>query len=256
MNRLLDRLWRWVDSLVRPAALLADHIHQRITDQLQAAMRTGLDENLDDAAYSRRLSGAVTQYQNWLGTFLRDTNTIRVRNTRRAFATLRADLHVSFPRSYERELLKLQTQAHGRYRQTDATLQQMVRQLLNQHAQTQMDRKTLVNTILQQAERDGYDLWVNDSRGRRIRIDHYVKRAVDGYTSNLALAAYQQQMQTAGLDLVMVSINETTCPKCAPWQGRTLSLNGTTTGYPTLAEARAGGLFHISCRHGLRPTTP
>ena len=50
-------------------------------------------------------------------------------------------------------------------------------------------------------------------------------------------------------DLIEVSNHQGTCPKCAPWAGKILSLTGATAGYPTLAEAKEAGLFHPHCRH-------
>lgn len=40
-----------------------------------------------------------------------------------------------------------------------------------------------------------------------------------------------------------------TCDKRSPWGGKVLSLTGETPGYPTMAEAKAAGLFHPNCRH-------
>ena len=52
-----------------------------------------------------------------------------------------------------------------------------------------------------------------------------------------------------GHDLVKVSTHRGACEKCVPWQGKVLSITGKTSGYPTLEEAKAAGLFHPNCRH-------
>lgn len=84
---------------------------------------------------------------------------------------------------------------------------------------------------------------------------------------HLQLAAYRD----AGYDLVIVtrSSPKPPCPKCAPWVGKVLSVSGQTTGKAaasdqagnmhsvtvagTLAQARAAGLLHPSCKDGISP---
>lgn len=44
------------------------------------------------------------------------------------------------------------------------------------------------------------------------------------------------------------------CDMCSPWEGRILDLDGSSKGkYPTMAEAKAGGLWHPNCKHNLLP---
>lgn len=44
------------------------------------------------------------------------------------------------------------------------------------------------------------------------------------------------------------------CDVCVPWQGRILDLTGQAKGkYPTMDDARAGGLWHPNCKHNLTP---
>jgi hypothetical protein len=59
-----------------------------------------------------------------------------------------------------------------------------------------------------------------------------------------------------GFDLVQVSSHLTSCNQCAPWEGQILSMTGETAGYPTVAEAEAGGLFHPNCRHAINTINP
>ena len=63
-----------------------------------------------------------------------------------------------------------------------------------------------------------------------------------------------------GKDLVIVSNAPAECSKCRPWEGRILSISGARTGerlsdgrrvVASVADARAAGLLHASCRHHL-----
>jgi hypothetical protein len=54
-----------------------------------------------------------------------------------------------------------------------------------------------------------------------------------------------------GIDLAEVTTHAGACSRCVPWQGRIISLTGSTSGHPTLDEAKASGLLHPNCRHRL-----
>ncbi|HPC90554.1 MAG TPA: hypothetical protein PKY93_09565 [Methanothrix sp.] len=59
------------------------------------------------------------------------------------------------------------------------------------------------------------------------------------------------RLQEHGHDLVRLSSHSGSCPRCTPWQGRTMSLSGTDPEYPSLDEARSAGVFHVGCKHVL-----
>ena len=63
---------------------------------------------------------------------------------------------------------------------------------------------------------------------------------------------------TSNRDLVKMSSHATTCPVCAPLQGRVYSISGTSTEYPPLEFAYGGAYanVHPSCRHVLMPYVP
>lgn len=71
-----------------------------------------------------------------------------------------------------------------------------------------------------------------------------------------AVEGHLQAIEASGHDLVSVSAGTESCPLCTPWEGRVLSISGNTEGYPTVADARAAGLFHPNCTHGLDPYVP
>ncbi len=46
-----------------------------------------------------------------------------------------------------------------------------------------------------------------------------------------------------------VSVSGDSCPACAEWENRLLSISGNTPGLPTVADAQEAGLLHPNCTH-------
>jgi hypothetical protein len=64
------------------------------------------------------------------------------------------------------------------------------------------------------------------------------------------------RMAENGYDLVQVTAHAGTCPICAPWEGKILSISGQSKEYDSVAEAEADGLFHPNCRHAINTLVP
>lgn len=95
-----------------------------------------------------------------------------------------------------------------------------------------------------------------DRAGRRWDMASYVEMSTRAAVGNAAIDGHAQRLLAAGQDLVRVSDAPQECSKCRPWEGKILSLSGLprTDGVKvagTLAEARAAGLHHPSCRHSI-----
>jgi hypothetical protein len=92
-----------------------------------------------------------------------------------------------------------------------------------------------------------------DGAGKHWNLASYTEMA----TRTAALKASRQgvldTVRASGRDLVVVGGSSSSCPLCVPWEGRVLSLDGATPGYPALAEAEAAGLHHPNCGHGIDP---
>ncbi|MGI6620164.1 MAG: phage minor capsid protein [Bacillota bacterium] len=91
-----------------------------------------------------------------------------------------------------------------------------------------------------------------DKVGREWNMKTYAEMVARTTTMEAHLTGTANRLLEHGYDLVRVSSHPGSCEKCAPWQGRILSLTGKTPGYPTLEEAKADGLFHPNCRHAYR----
>jgi hypothetical protein len=87
-----------------------------------------------------------------------------------------------------------------------------------------------------------------DAAGRNWDIASYAEMATRSATGQAAIEGHIDTLAANGNDLVIVSDSPEECEICRPWEGKVLSISG-RTGYPSLADARAQGLFHPSCTH-------
>jgi hypothetical protein len=87
--------------------------------------------------------------------------------------------------------------------------------------------------------------------GRRVSLEAYTDMNARTMAGQAAVQASMNRYAEYGFDLVRVSAHPRPSPFCVPWEGKILSRTGDTDGYPTYAEAHAGGrgLHHPSCRH-------
>jgi hypothetical protein len=107
-----------------------------------------------------------------------------------------------------------------------------------------------------------------DRSGRTWSMTTYAEMATRTAVGRAAVDAHADQLAAAGVDLVMVSESPHECPKCRPWEGKVLALDGpdgrrtvevehaVEDGHMvrvevagTLDEARRAGLQHPNCRH-------
>lgn len=92
-----------------------------------------------------------------------------------------------------------------------------------------------------------------DMAGRNWNLASYTEMAARTSIHNAARQGVIDGVRATGRDLVMISGSPACCDLCAPWEGQVVSLDGMTTGYPTLSDAEADGLFHPGCRHTVAP---
>lgn len=95
-----------------------------------------------------------------------------------------------------------------------------------------------------------------DKAGRNWELASYVEMAVRTGAARAALQGHVDTSLRLGVDLMIVSSHSNTCPLCAPWGGKVISITGKTPNYPTLEQAKAAGLFHPNCKHTLTVYLP
>lgn len=90
-----------------------------------------------------------------------------------------------------------------------------------------------------------------DKAGRGWNLDSYVEMAVRTGSGKAAVEGHVDRLTGNGIDLAIVSQAAGSCPLCAPWEGKVLSLTEGDSKHRSLAEARAAGLQHCGCRHSI-----
>ena len=90
-----------------------------------------------------------------------------------------------------------------------------------------------------------------DKAGHQWDLGRYAKVLAQETTNGAFRQGSINRYQEHGHDLVRISTHSGSCPKCIPWQGRTLSISGNDPDYPSLAEAQGAGLLHVGCLHVL-----
>ncbi|MCK9570682.1 phage minor capsid protein [Candidatus Pacearchaeota archaeon] len=80
-------------------------------------------------------------------------------------------------------------------------------------------------------------------------LSRYAKMLAQESTNQSFRAGTINRLQSKGHDLVRLSTHSGSCPRCDPWQGRTMSLSGSNPDYPSVDEARAAGVWHVGCLH-------
>ena len=95
-----------------------------------------------------------------------------------------------------------------------------------------------------------------DKAGRHWELGSYVEMATRTTTAHAALQGHVDRQAEIGNDLMMISSLGTTCPICSKWQGKVLSISGNDPKYPSLASAKAAGVFHPNCKHTLTAYFP
>lgn len=88
-----------------------------------------------------------------------------------------------------------------------------------------------------------------DRAGRNWALDSYAEMATRTAVGRAAVQGHVDRFLANGKDLVIVSAHGGSCPVCAPWESKVLSISGATPGYPTIGEAHAAGFQHGNCRH-------
>lgn len=121
-------------------------------------------------------------------------------------------------------------------------------------------RKAAAADLLQKYAAKGI-VGFTDSVGRSWDLVSYAEVVTRTTTAQTLVDAHLQRLQSMGKDLVIVSEAPESCPICDEWEGAVLSISGrtrpgrqeidghTVTVKGTVAQAKAAGVWHPSCRH-------
>lgn len=93
-----------------------------------------------------------------------------------------------------------------------------------------------------------------DKGGHNWTLDRYTEMLIRTKAVEARNTGLTNRLVENGYDLVQVS-SHGAIDACGAWEGKILSLTGETGKYPTLMDAKAGGLFHVNCRHAINGLT-
>lgn len=111
--------------------------------------------------------------------------------------------------------------------------------------------KQIKKTVSEELSK-GY-ITLTDRAGRNWSLERYAEMATRTQMIQVSNQATRARVLRNGNDLVQVSKNGSSHLECATWEGKVLSISGSTKGYPTVDDARSAGLFHPNCKHRLLP---
>lgn len=116
-------------------------------------------------------------------------------------------------------------------------------------------RLTTARTALARFAGEGVTGFVSKD-GRNYEIRSYVEMASRTTLNNALREGRATGMAESGKDLIIISAHPNPSPECQPYERKVLSLSGKDDRYPSLASAKAQGLFHPACRHSFTAYTP
>ena len=133
-----------------------------------------------------------------------------------------------------------------------------------------ISNKTIRQSILQgktfkQLQEDLKNEFINNNitaiktrNGRYINLDSYSSIVARSTVTETENRAVMEQVKLSNNDLVRMSSHLTSCPVCAPLQGRVYSVSGKSKLFPPLHKAFSGvyANIHPNCRHFLIPYSP
>lgn len=126
-------------------------------------------------------------------------------------------------------------------------------------------RKIIAQQVVQDLRQNGLTAIV-DRRGVQWTFDRYADMLVRTKAVEARNIGMQNRMLQNGYDLVQVTNHNSVHRECAKYEGKILSLTGKTPvgtdlggGYKVFAtydKAKADGIFHPNCQHGINPFSP
>jgi hypothetical protein len=106
---------------------------------------------------------------------------------------------------------------------------------------------------LMEAVKGGRLLCYRSESGQHYGLAPSIRGLSQTAVRDTVAAGARNRMRELGLDLAVVSSHGGSCPRCAPFEGMTVSVDGQTPGYMSLDEIKQAGCFHHNCYHRYIP---
>lgn len=113
-------------------------------------------------------------------------------------------------------------------------------------------RQQASTAFIQNLEAEGITSFI-DKAGKKWNMDTYAEMVARTTSQEAQRHGTQNRIMEHGYDIVEISWHTGACPLCTPWQGKLVSLTGTTPDMPTMTDAMETGLWHPNCGHAVLP---
>lgn len=141
-------------------------------------------------------------------------------------------------------------------RSGDRLYSQALSAIIAQPAQSEAHRLRVAQGVLDQLASAGVTGF-RDKGGRNWNLVSYVEMATKTTAMNAMLDAHVQTLSAHGQQLVVIDGAVDCCPICAPWHGQLVHIGDAPEGAtPSLADARAAGVWHPHCRCSITAWNP
>lgn len=243
----------WVDRLVGRLRKLFADTHKAILNALKGVLTEPPLVMLSGDTWALALQRKIMVLRPRLTRLIRNLTNWVMRIIGDTFADLRQTHPTDQQGAARDELYKsLRPLLVSVQHSATTAFDKAVKNITATNAEGDQQRKQAINAEIAKLRQRGI-LHYRDNAGRLWQLEHYAAVVSDRFAIDTAIRVGTQQLAGQGIDLVTVDYVDGACPKCGLWQRKTLSLTGTTPGYPTLTQARSAGLYHPGCRHRLTP---
>lgn len=149
-------------------------------------------------------------------------------------------------------LSTVQTMRFQILRQTQDVYRNIIAQVADQAALGVATRIQTARRALEKFAGEGITGFVSRDN-RHYEIRSYVEMAT---RTTLLNAQREGRINNIDNDLIIINKLPNPSPLCEPYERKILSISGNSEQYPSLASAKANGLFHPNCRHSFTAYIP
>lgn len=208
------------------------------------------------------LADAGVETGQWLDTVLPDTYQRGTGDVLKQLATINAPIKAAtaFGTIDQRAVQVLISETQEAFATALTTVGRTAGQLLSQAVKDQITLELAEGTLtgatrraisdrVKAALKAGGVTGLVDKRGAKWELDRYAAMLARTKLMEARNTGVANKMLENGYDLVEITGGNSTHSACAKWEYKIVSLSGKSTEYPSLADAKADGIFHPNCQH-------
>ena len=199
------------------------------------------------ASYRRGMDIAAGQIRAMGLTAPHDAGTLIHRSAAQALAE-----HTAMELLEANRSMKLTLHSHIRKTQQTLLEEQAIHSIIAQGVVQGKTRREVSNRLSEALRKEIGEGKLVKAGKRNFKPDEYAEIVTRTRTREAVTAGSINSAIELDIDLIQISVHETSCPICRPFQGRVYSITGTTPGFPRLDKRPP---FHPRCRHVALPVT-